>query len=1298
MRLERLEIAGFKSFPDRADLAFDRGVTAIVGPNGCGKSNVVDAITWVLGEQSAKSLRGERMEDVIFSGSDARKATAAAEVRLKFGGVITRPPTIDGNGGDGFVPQLPEDGQEALPLARQVEVGRRLYRSGESEYLIDGHICRLRDIQDLLMDVGIGVKGYAVIEQGKIGQILSAKPTDRRQLIEEAAGVTKYKSRRRQAELKLEAAQQNLTRIDDIIFELEKQRGALKRQAAKARRYRKLREELRRWEKVLFAAKYETLREAIQSARDRLAQAREREALAAARVGEVESDLERLRIELAEADQRANALRADAHARELENEKRQQQITFDKQQIDSLESGVRTIATELDLLEARRAPGLQELEERRDAARRADEERDAAAQTLATQEQAHVNVQREIAGLEREVETARSAVFANLNAQTTLRHAIERAEEGRHRIAEGLSRLDVEANDLRIETERLTLERERAAADLAAAQEALEATQAARTAAETELGTARVEREWRVRDARTLERELAATAARLKSLEELDAARAGYGEATRMVLASPDVGIAHHGAVADHLEVDREYERVVEACFGELLQHVIVERQEDAERGLAFVREHQAGRCGFLILQASSDAGIPSDFSSDRPSLASGIRFNGPHADAIRRAMGDVLIADSFGEAAALSAQARVPVATRNGDVFRGGHLVIGGGREDARGILATKREIKELRERLAADQASVHALTEQIAELDTTVAQAEATIKGHEAERHRQEKAILQAELQVSRAKEELDRLARRQELAANERRRYEEERHQLEQRQEEAHQAIAKLADEHALAEARLSEAQHQLAEGRDRLATAAAHAAEAKATHAALGERASGVANDVRRLEEAARDLDARIAGRADERTRMEQRREALAQGIVDSQRQLDQDLVAFGDVRQQVTDFEGKVNELQIGFQEQEQQAKHARAALDGVRTEANQYEVARATAESDLAHLAATCQEALQMTLDEVAAEVAQQQAEGGLVPDAALASEDESADAEGDEAVEGETAKADALGAAVEGAKGAIAAAVAAVDADASDTIAIDGDVAAADAASADAQAVETGEAVEGAEPAAAAAASRAPAKRALTTEEAIAVLKKKIDRLGPVNMMAIEQFDELETRHGFLTTQRKDLLDSIAATGEAIKRIDKTTRERFAEAFTTINQNFGETFTTLFGGGRAGLLLLDEEDALESGIDIVAQPPGKRLQNVQLLSGGEKALTAMALMFGIFRYRPSPFCLLDEIDAPLDDANIGRFVEMLRGMQDQTQFILITHHRKTMEIADRLYGVTMEEPGVSKLISIKLN
>ena len=312
MRLNRIEIAGFKSFPDRSELTFDEGVTAIVGPNGCGKSNVVDALTWVLGEQSAKSLRGDRMEDVIFGGSDARKPTAAAEVRLKLSGVAARVPSgLEGGSTRLGMSAMPgelmlaggvavEAGvavEEEPPLiVKDVELMRRLYRSGESEYLIDGESCRLRDVQDLLMDAGLGIKAYAVIEQGKIGQILSARPTDRRQLIEEAAGVTKYKSRRRQAELKLEAAQQNLTRVDDIVYEVEKQRGTLKRQAAKARRYRRLRDELRRWEKVQFANRYRALGQSIESARTRLAEARERETAASAHLAEVEATLERLRL------------------------------------------------------------------------------------------------------------------------------------------------------------------------------------------------------------------------------------------------------------------------------------------------------------------------------------------------------------------------------------------------------------------------------------------------------------------------------------------------------------------------------------------------------------------------------------------------------------------------------------------------------------------------------------------------------------------------------------------------------------------------------------------------------------------------------------------------------------------------------------------------------------------------------------------------------------------------------------------------------------------------------------------
>ena len=801
MRLERLEIHGFKSFSDRSELAFDKGVTAIVGPNGCGKSNVADAITWVMGEQSAKSLRGDRMEDVIFSGSDARKPTATAEVRLKFSGFLksVSGPAFqeleaangsghaNGNGhhgngnGNGHHPHLTAENapnakehtqvfsavsassavEEVIrSVAREIEVTRRLYRSGESEYLIDGQICRLRDVHDLLMDTGLGAKAYAIIEQGKIGLILSSRPTDRRQLIEEAAGITKYKARRRAAELKLEAAHQNLTRIDDIVFEVEKQRGTLKRQAAKARRYQKLRDELRRWEKVLFARKYRQLAETIESARTRLGDARERESVAAGRVAEVESNLGRVRIELAEAEARATESREMAHAQELGINRRQQQIGFDREQVQTLQARTTTVSAELGVLEARREPARVLLSERQTAAIDAISERERAAAALAAESGAYDTAHREIEGLEADVEAARSEVFSAINSATALRHALEHAAAARDRVGETLSKLDVEAGDIRIESDRAAADRAAAVESLRRAHEAIEAVRIARAARESELASARIEHEWRARAVRSREHDLAGLEARLKSLEELDAARAGYGDAARTVLVQANGTVSQRGAIADYLEVDAGYERAVEACLGDLLQHVVVERPEHAAAGFQLVREASAGRCGFLVTSAvahsPAEAGhyVPSEdvsraaayavsgFSqtigregngtvpSDVRALSSVVRINGPFAAAIRRAIGDAWIAPSYARAAEASALTPWPVATMEGDLFRGPHLVSGGDRAEARGILETKREIKVLRDRIASERDALARLAQDTAEIESVIAHASSAIR----------------------------------------------------------------------------------------------------------------------------------------------------------------------------------------------------------------------------------------------------------------------------------------------------------------------------------------------------------------------------------------------------------------------------------------------------------------------------------------------------------------------------------------------------------------------------------------
>ena len=1247
MRLNRIEIAGFKSFPDRSELTFDEGVTAIVGPNGCGKSNVVDALTWVLGEQSAKSLRGDRMEDVIFGGSDARKPTATAEVRLKLSGVAARVPMArDGGGtrplqstmGGEFSAGGVAVEEEPPLIVKDVELMRRLYRSGESEYLIDGETCRLRDVQDLLMDAGLGVKAYAVIEQGKIGQILSARPTDRRQLIEEAAGVTKYKSRRRQAELKLEAAQQNLTRVDDIIFEVEKQRGTLKRQAAKARRYRRLRDELRRWEKVQFASRYTLLGQAIESARARLTDARARETAAAAHLAEVEARLERLRLELTEADSRTTAAREAAHASELAIGRLQQQIAFDRQQVETLGRSASEIEHEITSLDARREPARVELEARREGQSRAAAERDQAAERMHAEEAMYADQQRTIMGLEADVEAARSEVFAAVNAATALRHATEHAAAARSRLAEELAKLAVESGDLRVEADRATQDRAAADEGLSRAREAMDALRVDRALRDTELAGARANREERATQLRTREHDLAAILARLKSLEELAAARAQYGDAARLVLAEAPADVAHLGSVADYLEVEPGYERAVEACLGDLLQHVVVPTHEHAVAGLRFAHATDAGRVGFVVAEGQWDPAIESP-GGGLIAVSEVARPSGPSAASIRAALANAWIAPDYESARMASRSTAGRIGTPEGDVFRGPQVVEGGARAEARGILTTKREIKELHERADAERSHVARLRDEIGSLDVVIAQAESAIASLQSELHRQEKAIVGFELQLGTARDAEERVTRKQEQIAVERRSAEEELGAQEARHGEARESIARIEVEQRAADEQLNIAQRRLFEAREAMQEQGRVTAEAKAAHAALVERTSGLAIEIQRLAEASQELENRLDARKEDLRRTDARRDELTGSIGASETQLVADLRTFDSLRDEVRAADEQSQALRVSFDAQESHIRESRKTLEGIRSEVAHFDVERATAEADLTHLASSSIELVQATLDEIAAEVAQWEAAGLL-------------------------------------------AAPKAVD-DAPDAAELEGDI------QDDAQAVTA----EGGR-----AEARPQVERRLTPDEMVSDLRAKVEKMGAVNILAIDQFDELETRHAFLTSQRKDLVDAIASTNEAIKKIDKTTKERFREAFAVINLNFEGTFTTLFGGGRAGLVLLDESDQLESGIDIIAQPPGKRLQNVQLLSGGEKALTAMALMFAIFKYRPSPFCLLDEIDAPLDDANIGRFVEMLQGMQDHTQFILITHNRKTMEIANRLWGVTMEEPGVSKLISVQLN
>jgi chromosome segregation protein len=1240
MRLQRLEITGFKSFSDRSELSFDRGVTAIVGPNGCGKSNVADAIVWVLGEQSAKSLRGDRMEDVIFSGSDARKPNAAAEVRLMLAGVPVLPPPGPGMAGD-----LVDD--EGRPMVREVEVTRRLYRSGESEYLINGEVSRLRDVHELLMDTGLGAKAYAIIEQGKIGMILSSRPADRRQLIEEAAGVTKYRVRRRTAGLKLDAAQQNLTRIDDIVFEVEKQRGTLKRQAGKARRYRRLREELRRWEKVLFARRQRVLAQAITTAETRIAQVLTDEVAASARLAELESDVERVRLEIAQRETDARQRREAAHAHEVEIGRLDERIQSDEGQQAALGRRSTDIGGEIEALAARRGPAAKELAAKQEEAALAAQERDAATAALSAANDAQTALQSMLDGLEADVEAVRAEQYAAASAATALQHAIENAISARERVSRDLARWVAEAADLDVEAARAQRERLAAATALGNGRAQLESIIRERMAREAEAVGLRGDRDALALTLREHERDLAEAAARLKSLEEFEAARTAYGDAARLLLAESSGAIEQAGSVADYLDVAPGYERAVEACLGDTLQYVLVPSHAEASRALQFVRGRGAGRCGFVVV--GDQTGVPSDTGAaplpGLTPLASVISLSGPHAEALRPVVGRAWLAPSFAAAVAAAALTDSPVVTPDGDVCHGPRIVIGGsGRDETRGILVTKRDMRDLRGHLSAERATVTRLVETAADIERRVSVGAAAIESMTSEIHRQEMAMVGFELRVAQADDDLARVGQKQSLVGLDARRAEDEIAGLDLRHAEARTSIARLIEDQRAVDEKLASAQRRLFDAREDARVRTDRVRDAMALHARLLERAAAVALEAARLEEAQREIEARLTLRQDERQQIDSEQTRLRQEVAEARQALDAELKALDRARETVRQADEAVSDLRLTTDGIEAAIRDARRSLDAIRTARSEAEVTRAKAESDLTHLETTCIDTLSCGLDAVIAEVEQMERDGDVSPDwRAIYAEEP--------------------------------------DDDASAEIGL-------------APGTEAEPETE-ARPDAAAAEALA---RALTPEEAIEELKRKIEKLGPVNMMAIEQYDELDERHGFLTAQRKDLVDSIASTGEAIRKIDETTRLRFREAFDAVNLNFQGVFATLFGGGRAGLTLIDEDDILESGIEIIAQPPGKRLQNVQLLSGGEKALTAISLMFGIFKYKPSPFCLLDEIDAPLDDANTGRFLDMLRELQAQTQFILITHNRKTMEIADRLYGVTMEEPGVSKLISVRLN
>jgi chromosome segregation protein len=1179
MRLDRVEIVGFKSFCDKQELSFQGGVTGIVGPNGCGKSNISDAISWVLGEQSVKSLRGTSMEDVIFAGSQSRQPVGMAEVSLKLSG-------LNGNSPDGN----PE-----------CVVTRRLFRNGDSEYLMNGQVCRLRDIHELFMDTGLGSKAYSIIEQGKIGLILSSKPADRRALIEEAAGITKYKARRRQTQLKLEAAQQNLLRVNDIVHEVEKQLESLKRQASKARRYRAVREEMMAVERVLFGLRFLELEAQSASLGQRLAAEGERENSATVALENEEAQMEVRRHVVYEAEARLTEARARLAEVTLAVDRHQGKSGYCKEQIAEAEARAAHAREEAAALDGRVGPLCARLAERRAGQERLSEELSAAeaearAAETALQESALAQHARE-----REQEEARDAQLTAMSRTAALENARLSTAGNAERAAAGLLKLAAEREELEGERARALEAAAGARARGQAAEERALGLRREREEAAGRAAAARAEAEALEGAADALQSEFDSLAGRLSSLEEIVATHAAFDDGARALLAGPP-GVEVLGVVADLVETDSAHERAVEAFLGDRLQAVIVPDAAHALRGVRYLEESGAGRGSFLPLGAAGGR----DFTYALREAARGeprvkallsdlYRVVGPQAESVRASLPDGLVCGTLEDALAVADQhPHFPCVTLAGETVR--RPLVEGGR-GVKGLLAPRREAREITaRRQELDGRLQSARAAQAAES----ARAEAgAAEAHAKEQliHDAEKDLVAIRHDLAVAEEELARLQRKQAVLDAERSQAEEERGAAAVRLAEIEQALATAGAEREAGAVRVADLAAAVNQARADSEAAQARHAEARSALAALRERVAAAEAECQRLEQERQDLQARIEAARARDQEMLARRDGLTGELAEEERLLAESLARRDRVTGEVAVAEDALRDLRNEMDGREASLKERRRERDMLKDAVAELEVARARAESDLEHLGRECQQAV-----------------GTLAAQAAAALTDED------------------------------------------------------------------------------------KAREVSALHAQVQELRDRLEKMGAVNVLAVEQAQELDDRHAFLTAQRQDLLDSIAELDQAVKKIDRASRERFAEAFQAINQHFGEIFRQLFGGGTAGLSLIDETDVLESGIDVMAQPPGKRLQNVMLLSGGEKALTAIALLFAIFQYKPSPFCILDEVDAPLDDANIGRFVRMLEGLKEQTQFVLITHSRRTMEIADQLYGVTMEEPGVSKLVSVRFS
>ncbi len=1165
LRLREIEIFGFKSFADRTRIPLPEDLLVIVGPNGSGKSNVADAVLWALGEQSAKSLRGQKMQDVIFGGSHKRPPAGMAEVILTF---------------------QDTDGLKVL-------IARRLMRTGESTYLMDGHAVRRKDVQDFLMRYAISTQGSFLVEQGRVEALLVSSPEERRMIFEEVAGIAHYKENRRSALHKLDATQGNLLRLNDVIAEVEVRMGSLKRQAAKAERFVRLSDELRSRRRRFWGrafARYTGRKKALERDLALLKTEKERRETILA---QQQADLEQARMRLSEHETSLQALIGAIHEKELASERAEQENKRRTEQILSSRQRLRQIATDREELKARTGRG--------------EAEREALEQALESLRVEQENADGEADRAQAFLEESRMKLEALQAAQEGLRGKSFTLAQEHSRMTAVMSRLD---DDLRKQGERerqIAREEESLAARERAVEESLEDLTGRRDEAEESLAVTRRTREEAERNVARLQGELeqasaglaaarqklAVTENSLKVLEEHQASLTSSAHAYLNGKAPDRAGTR----LAEMLSaVPEALVAPLAAVLGDLLEGYPESPWNGLPDVLSDLRDQRAGQAVFFLegerTPAAPHVKEPAGFAGW---LHEAEGIPGP----VRNLLPVVALVETAEQARTFALSAGFGAVTLDGlYVHPDGWVRGGAGGEGGASLLDYERERHAAEEQIEADRELLERSLEEEVRLREALSQARASLEELREREEAGREAALVVQREWERTEGESRRLAASRELLEGEAAQAREERESWEEQRAVLAARLSESEKNRADTEEAIRTGEETLLSARDAQEAAHEAVAASRTRQGEVGQRYKAALESLEKsrayLEQLA-DTDRRLA---EEVGALEGRIDGLTKAVTEGDQSLRTLLLALEESRERKTRFEDDLRRLGAEVQSLEQQVKQSRETVDEAREEVNRHDLSLASVDSDIRHLVERMGEVFEESPDDLAAECAD---EPPLSPE------------------------------------------------------------------------------------------------EHQEEQRALGRLEEKIQGLGAVNMLAREEYAELESRFNFLAEQRSDLEESVASLQETIRKINRTTRERFMEAFNAVKEHFTHLFKQVFEGGEARLTLLDEANPLETGVEIFAQPPGKKLQSLQLLSGGEKAMVALALLFSLFRYRPQPFFILDEVDAPLDEANINRFNRLLTQFRGQTQFMVVSHNKRTMELAQVLYGVTMAEGGVSKMVSVRM-